>query len=91
MALAAAFGSIVLYVVGMQWQPSAAFYLLPGRFDRNTQLPARAWELLIGSAAAVWAATDGRDAGPVAKSALRVLFLLAVACLLVVPFIPCPT
>jgi len=65
--------SLALCVVLTFSSPDAAFYLLP----------ARAWELALGSVAALWTAR-----GPRAEVVIARLFLPALVALLVVPVVP---
>ena len=71
--------SLGLCIAGGIWKPVATFYLLP----------TRAWELLIGSAGALWALGAQRERGaPVISQGMQLLLAPSLVCLLVLPFLP---
>ena len=72
-AAAILIGSLILCVLLMQTKPVAAFYLIPSR----------AWELAIGSIAAL-GALDGAQT----RSAMRGLFWPALLALMLLPTVP---
>lgn len=78
-------GAIVLIVLSFglclvcgMVKPIAAFYLLP----------TRAWELLIGSAGALWVSRTDINIAKHHKLHFSLLFIAALLCLLLLPFFP---
>lgn len=69
--------SLGLCVAGGFIKPIATFYLLP----------TRAWELLIGSVGALWVLSPPNDRYQIISKLVRLLFVPAVLCLLLLPFL----
>lgn len=70
--------SLALCIAGGLWKPIATFYLIP----------TRAWELLIGSAGALWMLRKQQRETIKIERAIDVLFLPAIFCLVLLPFTP---
>lgn len=68
--------SLGICVAGGFVKPIATFYLLP----------TRAWELLLGSVGALWVLSPPNDQYQIVSRMVRLLFVPALLCLLVVPF-----
>jgi peptidoglycan/LPS O-acetylase OafA/YrhL len=79
------YGSILLLVASLSlcifggiFKPVLTFYFLP----------TRAWELLIGSAGALWLLDKSPNQGTVLLKIIRHLLPASLVCLLVMPFVP---
>ena len=70
--------SLGMCIFGAMWKPVATFYLLP----------TRAWELLIGSAGALYQLRSAPASPSRLPALLKILFLPALACLLLLPIVP---
>lgn len=77
-AVAAVLLSLALCTAGGVFKPVATFYLLP----------TRAWELLIGSVGALWLLSPQTDRRVAVERVIKLLFVPALLCLLVLPFLP---
>lgn len=69
--------SLGLCVSGGFIKPIATFYLLP----------TRAWELLIGSVGALWVLSPPNDQHQIVSRLVRLLFVPALLCLVLMPFL----
>jgi peptidoglycan/LPS O-acetylase OafA/YrhL len=70
--------SLGLCIIGGILKPIATFYLLP----------TRAWELLIGSAGALWALRENTQGKQTVADGCQWLFIPSLLCLLLLPFFP---